>query len=128
MANGLPQSSQWSLVATGLALHGVCHVFLLIVAQLYIDSQCRKDLRATAQNLLSFVTLGVGLPLGTLLVGWLRETFKNNSSVLFAVPSLVAIALLVLFWKTMNFADSPGNPPPNDPVASAPLLDETAPA
>lgn len=93
----------WSLVVAGLALHGVCHVFLIIVAQLYIDSRCRKDLRASAQNLLSFITLGVGWPLGTLLGGWLREIFKHNTAWLFAVPALVAIALLTLFWTTVNF-------------------------
>jgi len=99
----------WSLVAAALALHGVCHVFLIIVAQLYIDSQCPKDVRATAQNLLSFITLGIGWPLGTLLGGWLRETFKNDASWLFAVPSLIALALLVLFWKTVKFPDLRGN-------------------
>lgn len=122
----------WSLVAVGLALHGVCHVFLIIVAQLYIDSQCRKDLRASAQNLLSFVTLGVGWPLGTLLGGWLRETFKNNASLLFAVPSVAAVVLLVLFWKTVNIADARGSSTPtasaDDATKPAPLVDEIAPA
>lgn len=97
----------WSLVMTGLALHGVCHVFLIIVAQLYLDSKCPKDLRASAQNLLSFITLGVGFPLGTLLGGVLRERFKDNSSMLFLTPALAAIGLLVLFWKTVNFPVKP---------------------
>src|SRR5262249_36729545 len=93
----------WSLVLTALALHGVCHVFLIIVAQLYLDSKCPKDLRASAQNLLSFITLGVGFPLGTLLGGVLRERFKDNSALLFAAPAVAAIVLLVLFWMTVNF-------------------------
>jgi len=93
----------WSLVMTGLALHGVCHVFLIIVAQLYLDSKCPKDLRASAQNLLSFITLGVGFPLGTLLGGVLRERFKDNSPMLFAAPAVAAILLLAFFWITVNF-------------------------
>jgi len=93
----------WTLVMTGLALHGVCHVFLIIVAQLYLDSQCSKDLRASAQNLLSFVTLGIGFPLGTLLGGVLRETFKASPAKLFAAPAVAAIVLLVVFWTTVNF-------------------------
>src|SRR5262249_41722219 len=93
----------WSLVLTGLALNGVCHVFLVIVAQLYLDSKCPKDLRASAQSLLSFITLGVGFPLGTLLGGVLRERFKDNSTLLFAAPAVAAIVLLVLFWMTVNF-------------------------
>jgi predicted MFS family arabinose efflux permease len=92
----------WPLVMTGLALHGVCHVFLIIVAQLYLDSQCSKDLRASAQNLLSFVTLGIGLPVGTLLGGFLRETFKDSPARLFAAPAVASIVLLIVFWKTIR--------------------------
>lgn len=93
----------WSLVLLGLALHGVCHVFLIVVAQLYLDSQCPKDLRASAQNLLSFVTLGIGFPLGTILGGHLREAFKDNTPGLFAAPAAAAIVLLILFLRTVNF-------------------------
>ncbi len=103
----------WSLVITGLALHGVCHVFLIVVAQLYLDSQCPKDLRASAQNLLSFITLGVGFPLGTLLGGALRELFNNSAPSLFAAPAGAAIVLLVLFWKTVNFPAA-ANPSANE--------------
>ncbi|MGE5191820.1 MAG: MFS transporter [Deltaproteobacteria bacterium] len=93
----------WPLVLTGLALHGVCHVFLIVVAQLYLDAKCPKDLRASAQNLLSFITLGVGFPLGTLLGGVLRERFKESAPMLFAAPAVAAIVLLLIFWKTVNF-------------------------
>jgi hypothetical protein len=108
-------------------------VFLIIVAQLYIDSQCRKDLRASAQNLLSFITLGVGWPLGTLLGGWLRETFKQNTSWLFAVPSAAAVVLLVLFWKTVNIPNARGSSTASGgaddgTTSAAPLVDEIAPA
>jgi predicted MFS family arabinose efflux permease len=95
--------SPWPLVMTGLALHGVCHVFLIIVGQLYLDAKCSPDLRATAQNLLSFVTLGIGLPLGTLLGGVLRETFQDSPAKLFAAPAVAAIVLLIVFWKTIRF-------------------------
>lgn len=115
----------WSFVALGLAFHGVCHVFLIIVAQLYIDSQCRKDLRASAQNLLSFITLGIGWPLGTLLGGWLRETFKNNTTLLFSVPAVAAVALLVLFWSTVNFPGG-AKPPDVETAEAGSLVNEGA--
>src|SRR5262249_40552898 len=107
----------WSWVLAGLSLHGVCHVFLMVVAQLYIDSRCRSDLRATAQNLLSFLVLGIGMPVGMLLGGWLRERFQGNSMVLFAVPSAVAAALLGLVRQTGHPPDIPraavsAQPPP----------------
>lgn len=93
-----------TVVLTGLALHGVCHVFLIIVAQLYIDSQTRKDLRASAQTLLAFVTLGIGMPLGALLGGLLNQRFEKNPTLLFAIPSAMALGLLVLYWKTIRIA------------------------
>lgn len=106
---------QW-LVLTAIALHGVCHVFLIIVAQLYIDSQCRKDLRASAQNLLSFVTLGIGMPLGALLGGWLRGEFRDRSLLLFGIPAVAAIGLLILFWRTVHLPDVRSAALPNEPL------------
>jgi predicted MFS family arabinose efflux permease len=93
----------WALILLALSLHGVCHVFLAIVGQLYLDSQCPKDLRATAQNLLTFVTLGIGLPIGTLLAGLLRTHCHNDVHKLFASPALAAIVLLLFFWGTIQF-------------------------
>ena len=82
-------------------------MFLIVVAQLYLDAKCPKDLRASAQNLLSFITLGVGFPLGTLLGGALRERFKESAAMLFAAPAVAAIVLLVIFWQTVNFPAAP---------------------
>lgn len=93
------------LTLAALALHGICHVFLIIVIQLYVDSQCRADLRATAQNLFMFITLGVGMPLGLLLGGILgqscfdTETKTTNYHVLFAVPAVVILLLLIAYQK-----------------------------
>lgn len=109
----------WLLVIAALSLHGVCHVFLAIVAQLYIDAKCSKDLRATAQNLLTFITLGIGLPAGTLLAGVLRETFKDSPSKLFAAPAAAAIVLLIVFWKTIKF---PSTVHPSDDTAEIAIL------
>ncbi len=108
----------WTLVMTGLALHGVCHVFLMIVAQLYFDAKCSKDIRASAQNLLTFLTLGIGFPVGTLLGGVLRETFKDSPAKLFAAPAVAALVLLAVFWKTVNF---PAELRPSDDTAELPV-------
>ncbi len=89
----------YPLIVVGLALHGICHVFMIIVAQLYIDSQCRPDLRASAQNFLAFVTLGIGMPLGLLFAGELNDWIGENYALLFAIPAASCLLLLVLFWK-----------------------------
>jgi MFS family permease len=109
--------SPWLLVLVALSLHGVCHVFLAIVGQLYLDAKCSKDIRASAQNLLTFVTLGIGLPLGTLLAGVLREWFKDSPGKLFATPAVAASILLIVFWKTIQFPTVPrGTAEPPDAV------------
>ena len=90
---------EFSLIVVGLALHGICHVFMIIVAQLYIDSQCPPDLRASAQNFLAFVTLGIAMPAGLLMAGKLDDWMEENRAPLFAVHAAVCFLLLVLFWK-----------------------------
>lgn len=93
------------LITAGLALHGICHVFLIIVAQLYIDSQCRPDLRASAQNFLAFITLGIGMPLGLLIAGKLTDWIGDNYALLFAFPALSCLVLLLLFWRYFQHSE-----------------------
>ena len=37
---------------------------MIVVIQLYVDSKCRRDLRASAQNLFAFLTMGIAMPAG----------------------------------------------------------------
>ncbi len=91
------------LMLSGIALHGVCHVFLVIVIQLYVDEQCRPDLKASAQNLFSFVTMGLAMPLGFLVAGRLGQHFQLDDSQaanyggFFAVAAIAMTGLLILF-------------------------------
>ena len=64
------------LILTGIALNGICHVFLIIVIQLFIDAKSRSDLKASAQNLFAFLTMGIAMPIGFLLAGKLGEYCK----------------------------------------------------
>jgi MFS family permease len=92
------------LILFGIALHGVCHVYLVIVIQLYVDHQCRPDLRASAQNLFAFVTMGVAMPVGFLLAGKLGQIFnlddpaKANYRGFFFVAAAAMAVLLVIYW------------------------------
>jgi MFS family permease len=94
----------------GLALHGICHVFLVIVIQLYVDSQCRRDLRTSAQNLFAFITMGIGMPLGALLGGELaqvcfdEETRQVDYQILFSIPAAVIFVLLVVYLRWFRVA------------------------
>ncbi|NNJ25589.1 putative nucleoside transporter YegT [Planctomycetes bacterium LzC2] len=89
-------------VLAGLALHGVCHVFLIVAVQLYVDSRCPKDLRASGQNLFAVVTVGVGMPLGFLLSGTLSEWASGGaeapSRLLFLAAAIAVSVVLVPVW------------------------------
>lgn len=100
------------LLFSGLALHGVCHVFLIIVIQLYVDSRCPRDLRASAQNLFTVITMGIGMPLGFLLGGQLGQLCYNEAAgttdyrALFSVPAAVILVILVGYCRWVRLEPS----------------------
>lgn len=99
--------SYWIYV--GIGLHGICHVFLVIVIQLFVDACCPADLRASAQNLFLFVTMGIALPLGMLLsnplVRWCTDSngFVDFSR-LFLVPATLLLLLMAVYWRCIRLA------------------------
>ncbi|HVJ86926.1 MAG TPA: MFS transporter [Caulifigura sp.] len=101
------------LVLAGVALHGVCHVYLIIVVQLYVDATCPRDLRATAQNVFAFVAGGVAMPLGLLLtqplIKWCTdpESGLMDFGPIFAAPTLFLACVLLGFWKWFHVDDEP---------------------
>ena len=125
----LNPSNEWIL--TGIALNGICHVFLIIVIQLFIDAKSRSDIKASAQNLFAFLTMGIAMPIGFLLAGKLGEHCNiddpgsENYLLFFAVPAAVVFLLLGIFMKWVpleSAADSnseivaDGTKPLTDPV------------
>lgn len=101
-----------ALVLFGIALHGVCHVYLVIVIQLYVDRQCRPDLKASAQNLFAFVTMGLAMPIGFLLAGQLGHRFhldnpeKANYQAFFFISAAEMAVLLIIYWFSARVSTS----------------------
>src|SRR5262249_32810466 len=62
------------LLVTALRLNGICIACFVVAGQLYVNRQARSDVRASAQGLFTFIN-GVGLLLGHVGVGWVRQTF-----------------------------------------------------
>jgi len=94
---------EWALL-TGISLHGICHVFLIIVIQLYVDAQCPSDVRASAQNLFAFITMGIAMPVGFLVAGQMAEwcTGANgvtNYKIFFGSPAVLVLLLLLAFCR-----------------------------
>jgi len=97
------------LILLGISFHGVCHVFLIIVIQLYVDEACRADLRASAQNLFAFVTMGIGMPAGFVLSGFwgdycrIKSKTAANYELFFSVPALAILLLLLIYWRFFHW-------------------------
>ena len=103
------------VILLGISFHGVCHVFLIIVIQLYVDAVCRPDLRASAQNLFAFVTMGIGMPAGFVLFGFwgdycrIQDFESANFPLFFSVPAVLILAMLVAYWRYFDWPRTPNS-------------------
>lgn len=90
----------WFSIAS-LALHGFCYVFFFVVAFIYTDTVAPRDIRASAQSLINFAVLGLGLLVGGLFAGWLKDVFtsagQTNYLGVFTVPAAITILAGVIF-------------------------------
>lgn len=94
------------LVVASLTLHGLGYTFFFVASQIFVDMVASKDIRASAQSLLTLVTLGIGNWLGTQFTGWIMSIFDPAANVkawtsVFLVPCaltvLCALAFLLFF-------------------------------
>ena len=102
-AAGNTGSLVWMLYA-GILLHGVCYDFFFVTGQIYVDQRAPGDLRAAAQGLIAFVTLGVGMFIGSLVSGRVVDAFLLSAEPpshawdqIWVVPAAGAAGVLVLF-------------------------------
>jgi nucleoside transporter len=93
----------WALYA-GILLHGVCYDFFFVTGQIYVDQRAPVDLRAAAQGLIAFVTLGIGMFIGSLVSGRVVDAFVVSGEPslhawdrIWLVPAAGAAVVLALF-------------------------------
>jgi nucleoside transporter len=94
----------WMLYG-GILLHGICYDFFFVTGQIYVDTKAPPDLRAAAQGFIAFVTLGVGMFIGSWLSGVVVDRFSATTAAgvthawrdIWMVPAAGAAAVLVLF-------------------------------
>ena len=102
----------WALYA-GILLHGICYDFFFVTGQIYVDQRAPADLRAAAQGLIAFVTLGVGMFIGSLISGRVVDAFVITADPpahawdrIWLVPAAGAAVVLVLFALFFRSRDS----------------------
>jgi nucleoside transporter len=99
-AYGNNGSMVWMLYG-GILLHGICYDFFFVTGQIYVDQKAPPDLRAAAQGLIAFVTLGVGMFIGSWASGRVVDAFSTAGGHawdhIWLVPAAGAAFVLLLF-------------------------------
>jgi MFS family permease len=86
----------WVLYA-GILLHGICYDFFFVTGQIYVDRKAPGDLRAAAQGFIAFVTLGVGMLIGSWLSGRVVDYYNHMWDRIWLVPAAGAAVVLIVF-------------------------------
>jgi nucleoside transporter len=73
------------LILLGIIVHGFGYVFVYVGSYMYVDKKAPRDLRASAQSLIAFLMLGLGMLLGTKIAGWSLAEFPAAVSAMTAV-------------------------------------------
>ena len=100
-ALGDPGAGFWMLLV-GILLHGICYDFFFVTGQIYVDKRAPGHLRSAAQGFIAFVTLGVGMFIGSLVFGPVLDAYKlgvtsHNWAAIWVVPAAAAFVVLILF-------------------------------
>ena len=101
-AFGVEGPIMWMLYI-GILLHGICYDFFFVTGQIYVDREAPTHLRGAAQGFIAFVTLGVGMFIGSYLSGIVVDLYRVEAAIphdwykIWLVPAVGAAAVLVLF-------------------------------
>jgi nucleoside transporter len=100
----------WMLYG-GILLHGICYDFFFVTGQIYVDTKAPPDLRAAAQGFIAFVTLGVGMFIGSWVSGRVVNAYRLEGGghdwySIWLVPAAGAAIVLVLFALFFRSAEA----------------------
>jgi len=92
--------SQWMLYAA-ILLHGVCYDFFFVSGMIYTDAKAGDKIKSQAQGLISLATYGLGMFIGSIVAGKVKDTYTADNVTnwlnVWLVPAGIAAVILVLF-------------------------------
>ena len=91
----------------GILLHGICYDFFFVTGQIYVDKAAPEAVRNSAQGLITLVTYGIGMYLGSVYSGVVVESkevldaagkvVSHDWRHIWLVPAGLAAVVLLLF-------------------------------
>lgn len=97
----------------GIVLHGVCYDFFFVTGQIYVDRKAPPALRAAAQGLITFITYGAGMFIGSYISGKVVDLYARFAPSGIAVHDWRSIWLVpavgsavVLLFFVLGFRDN----------------------
>lgn len=109
----------WLLYA-GIVMHGICYDFFFVTGQVYVDQKAPQALRAAAQGLITFITYGIGMFVGSWICGRVVDAYAATSDAgvithrwfsVWLVPAIASAAVLIFFW--LGFSNKESTSPAN---------------
>ncbi len=97
---GQADSSEWMLYMA-IILHGVCYDFFFVTGMIYTDQKAGERIKSQAQGLISLATYGIGMAIGSVIAGKVKDLYTveqiTNWTNVWLVPAGIATVVLVLF-------------------------------
>ena len=105
-------NNEWMLYA-GIILHGICFDFFFVSGMIYTDKKAGDKIKSQAQGLISLATYGVGMFIGSVLSGVVKDKYTTGTGAdavtnwtgVWLVPAGIAAVVLIfffLFFKDRN--------------------------
>jgi nucleoside transporter len=112
LAYGNPYGGIW-MFYLAILLHGICYDFFFMTGQLYTDQEAPANLRSAAQGLITFLTYGVGMLIGSLIAGRTVDYFTHTVDgvvvrnwqsfwISSALSAFVILLLIAVFFRSRS--------------------------